>query len=72
MSVLESVRRFSPWNPLSPSLPMKIVACLSLPVLCRLSRTNNADGTETIVIRASAPLAPGVHRFLRFALIYTR
>lgn len=33
------------------------------------SRTDNGDGTETIVIRASAPLSEG-QRFLRFALNY--
>ncbi len=35
------------------------------------SRTDNTDGTETIVIRASAPLSASTHHFLRFSLNYT-
>ena len=33
-----------------------------------VSRTDNADGTETIVIRASAPLSASSHLFLRFSV----
>ena len=36
-----------------------------------VSRTNHGDGTETIVIRAAAPLSSEARRFLRFTVEYT-
>ena len=33
-----------------------------------VSRSDNADGTETIVIRASAPISASADRFLRFSV----